>query len=61
MNEKIGVIDSGMGGLTVVRSLLLRNVPADIIYIGDNANVPYGNRPLDEIVELTSHMLEVLS
>ena len=61
MNEKIGVIDSGMGGLTVVRSLLLKNVPADIIYIGDNANVPYGNRPLDEIVELTSHMLEVLS
>ncbi len=61
MNEKIGVIDSGMGGLTVVRSLLLRNVPADIVYIGDNANVPYGNRPLDEIVELTLRMLEVLS
>ena len=61
MNEKIGVIDSGMGGLTVVRSLFLRNVPADIVYIGDNANVPYGNRPLDEIVELTLHMLEVLS
>jgi len=61
MNEKIGVIDSGMGGLTVVRSLFLRNVPADIVYVGDNANVPYGNRPLDEIVELTLRMLKVLS
>ena len=58
--HRIGVIDSGMGGLTVVRSLCSIQVPLDIIYVGDNANVPYGNRPLTEIVTLTERMLDVL-
>ena len=58
--HRIGVIDSGMGGLTVVRSLCSAGVPLDIVYVGDNANVPYGNRPLTEIVALTERMLDVL-
>lgn len=61
MRHKIGIIDSGMGGLTVVRSFFEIRVPLDIVYVGDNANMPYGNRSFDEIVALTKHMLDVLA
>jgi glutamate racemase len=45
----IGVFDSGVGGLTVVRAIvdLLPNEP--IVYIGDNARFPYGPRSVEEI------------
>ncbi|MCX8013696.1 MAG: glutamate racemase [Rectinema sp.] len=56
----LGIIDSGMGGLTLVRQLCDAHVPIDIVYVGDNANVPYGNRPSGEIVQLTRRMLDVL-
>ncbi|MEN6490439.1 MAG: glutamate racemase, partial [Rectinema sp.] len=61
MRRRIGVIDSGVGGLTVVRSLVSRRAPVDIVYVGDNANMPYGNRPLGEIVSLAARMLARLS
>lgn len=43
-NRPIGVFDSGLGGLTVVRELkkILKN--ESIVYFGDTARVPYGNR-----------------
>lgn len=42
--QPIGVFDSGIGGLTVLRALL-ENLPAeDFIYLGDTAKVPYGNK-----------------
>jgi glutamate racemase len=45
----IGVFDSGLGGLTVVREMR-RRLPADhFIYLGDSAHVPYGSRTQDEI------------
>lgn len=45
----VGVFDSGVGGLTVVRSIvdLLPHEP--ILYVGDNGRFPYGPRPLEEI------------
>jgi len=49
-----------MGGLTVVRSLFRLGAPVDIVYVGDNANMPYGNRPVGEIIELTGRMLKML-
>ncbi len=49
----IGVFDSGHGGLTVLRGLIARFPSRGFIYLGDHANVPYGNRPSDEIVDLT--------
>ncbi len=49
-----------MGGLTVVRGIYALGAPVDIVYVGDNANVPYGNRSLDEIVELSVRMLRNL-
>lgn len=41
---KIGVFDSGFGGLTVVKDLLRAFPYAKIIYVGDNARVPYGSK-----------------
>lgn len=49
----IGVFDSGIGGLTVLRSFL-RDLPEyDYVYLGDNARTPYGNKSLDIIYEYT--------
>ncbi len=42
-----------MGGLTVHRALVERLPRADLIYLADQANAPYGGRPGEEIVELT--------
>jgi glutamate racemase len=49
----IGVFDTGIGGLTVLHALVQRLPHADIVYLADQANTPYGGRPGEEIVELT--------
>ena len=49
----IGVFDSGVGGLTVHRTLVSRFPRADFVYLADQANAPYGGRPGEEIVALT--------
>ena len=60
-NDKpIGVIDSGLGGLTVVRELKNMLPSESIAYFGDNANCPYGNRSSEEILKLSSAMLDFL-
>lgn len=56
----IGVMDSGIGGLTVVRELQRILPGEDIIYFGDSANCPYGNKSSDQIFELSKHMLQFL-
>ena len=43
-NSKIGIFDSGVGGLTVFKEIR-RAFPAnDIVYFGDTARVPYGSK-----------------
>lgn len=49
----IGVFDSGVGGLTVHRKLVERFARADLVYLADQANAPYGGRSGEEIVDLT--------
>ena len=50
----IGVFDSGIGGLTVVRELL-RTLPAEpIVYLGDTARVPYGNKSRETVVKFST-------
>jgi glutamate racemase len=56
----IGVFDSGLGGLTVLRALAERFPQLSFTYLGDHANVPYGNRPSDEVVALTQAAVETL-
>ncbi|MDX2084297.1 MAG: glutamate racemase [Candidatus Melainabacteria bacterium] len=46
---RIGVFDSGVGGLTVLDRLLDRLPPAEYFYLGDTLLMPYGLRPLDEL------------
>ncbi|MGB3147469.1 MAG: aspartate/glutamate racemase family protein [Paracoccaceae bacterium] len=49
----VGVFDSGLGGLTVNRALVARLPDVPFVYLGDNANAPYGVRTADEIFSLT--------
>jgi len=45
----IGVFDSGVGGLTVVRAIVDQLPHEPIVYLGDNGRFPYGPRPVEEI------------
>lgn len=45
----IGVFDSGVGGLSVLRAVRALMPAEDIIFVGDQAHVPYGPRPLEEV------------
>jgi glutamate racemase len=56
----IGVFDSGHGGLTVLRALVQRFPHLSFTYLGDHANAPYGDRPSQEIVEMTRAGVDAL-
>lgn len=57
---KIGLFDSGLGGLIVAHSLI-QNLPQyDYVYLGDTARVPYGNRSQEAIYEFTQNAVEYL-
>ena len=49
----IGIFDSGLGGLTILRALTARFPAQQFLYLGDHAHAPYGDRASAEIVELT--------
>lgn len=59
-DSPIGIIDSGVGGLTSVKEILNLLPGENIIYCGDNANAPYGNRSAGDIINLTKKMLTFL-
>lgn len=60
MSGRIGVFDSGFGGLTVLRSLL-ESLPAyDYLYLGDSARSPYGTRGFEVVHEFTREAVEAL-
>ena len=50
---KIGVFDSGYGGLTILRNILTELPQYDYIYVGDNARAPYGSRSFDVVYRYT--------
>jgi glutamate racemase len=56
----IGVFDSGHGGLTVLRALAERLPERGFVYLGDNANAPYGERDAEEVYRLTLENIERL-
>ena len=56
----IGIFDSGLGGLTVLKALRQRFPELSFRYFADHANVPYGDRPADEVIELTRAAVERL-
>ncbi len=56
----IGVFDSGLGGLTVLRALVDRFPDKPFLYLGDHAHVPYGDRSSAEVIDLTRACVEAL-
>lgn len=60
MDRAIGVIDSGVGGLTVVQELMRQLPKEKLIYLGDTARCPYGSRPAEEVKLFTWEMVRFL-
>lgn len=56
----IGIFDSGSGGLTVAAAIRSLAPQADILYFGDNANAPYGNKTDAELLTLTLNIVRFL-
>src|ERR1700761_698368 len=67
-NAPIGIFDSGMGGLTVMRALKARLPGESFIYLGDTARLPYGTKSADTVTRyavqasaaLMSHGIKLL-
>lgn len=55
---RVGVFDSGVGGLSVVKSLLEHHLFEEIIYFGDTARVPYGVKDQNTIIRYSLEALE---
>lgn len=60
MNRPIGIIDSGVGGLTVAKKVIELLPNEEIKYIGDTQRCPYGPRPGEEVREYTWQMINRL-
>ena len=59
-NRPIGVFDSGVGGLTVAREIM-RQLPNErIVYFGDTARVPYGNKSRETITKFSRQIVRFL-
>jgi glutamate racemase len=54
LSEPIGVFDSGVGGTSVLRHLRELLPHEDLLYLADQANCPYGARPIDELQALSA-------
>ncbi len=59
-HQPIGVFDSGIGGLTVVRALMERVPFENIVYFGDTARVPYGIKSVETITSFATQITEFL-
>lgn len=60
MKRPIGIFDSGVGGLTIAASIHRRLPAEDIVFLGDHANVPYGEKTLAELTEITERAVPTL-
>ena len=56
----VGVFDSGIGGLTVAREIMRQTPNEKIIYFGDTARVPYGNKSRETITKYSRQILRFL-
>lgn len=57
---RIGIFDSGVGGLSVWREIAALLPAADTIYVADQAHIPYGPRPMEEIAVLARSITRFL-
>lgn len=56
----IGLFDSGVGGLTVMKEILEQLLDVRIVYFGDTARVPYGNRTREELIRFGEEIVTFL-
>lgn len=59
-SQPIGVFDSGVGGISVLRELLKLMPQEDYLYVGDSLHAPYGTKSLEEVRELTVNHVNFL-
>ena len=56
----LGIFDSGLGGLTIAKEIFETLPEYQVVYFGDTAHVPYGNRSQEKIYELTQNAVDFL-
>ena len=59
-NRPIGVFDSGVGGMTVLKELRKKMPHENFVYLGDTKRFPYGSKSKQTIIELTKNAMEFL-
>jgi len=59
-SKKIGVFDSGYGGLTVLKEIVKQLPQYDYLYLGDNVRAPYGTRSFETVYEYTLECVKKL-
>lgn len=59
-NRPIGLLDSGVGGFSVVKKIIQKLPNESTIFIGDSANMPYGNKSQEEVINLTRQSVKFL-
>jgi glutamate racemase len=57
---KLGIFDSGIGGEAVAQALQQTFPNAEILVVNDKANVPYGDKPADQVIQLTDAAIQPL-
>lgn len=57
----IGVIDSGIGGLTILSELAKQNIGENFVYFRDSKNCPYGNKTAEQIYKIVRRAVEALN
>ena len=62
MNDRqpVGIFDSGVGGLSVLRALHTLLPGESVVYVADQAHVPYGPRPLEEVRQFSEAITRFL-
>lgn len=60
MNNKIGVLDSGLGGLSILKELIKLLPNENYLFYEDSVNNPYGNKTDDEIFKIVSNIVDYL-
>src|SRR5574344_78527 len=57
---KVGVFDSGVGGLTVLKEMLSKVDYSDFVFYGDSKNSPYGMKTIEHVKELCHNIVDFL-
>ena len=61
MKNRLGLFDSGIGGTTVLNSILKRHLGINAVYLADTARLPYGSRSPEEIREIAFEIIKWLN